>query len=65
MTNITTNPAGGTLAPSVQVVPAPRGSVTPQRQRGQRLRPNYFAGVGVTLWLIITAVPLYMLLKYR
>jgi ABC-type glycerol-3-phosphate transport system permease component len=64
MTNITTNPAGGTLAPSVQVVPAPRRSLTPQRQRGHRLRPNYLAGVGVTLWLIITAVPLYMLVKY-
>lgn len=64
MTNITTNPAGGTLAPTVGVVPPPSGRLEPRRQRGRRIRPNYTAGVGVTLWLIITAVPLYMLLKY-
>jgi xylobiose transport system permease protein len=35
-----------------------------RRTRGAPHRPNYLAGVGVTVWLIIIAVPLYMLLKY-
>jgi xylobiose transport system permease protein len=54
----------GTGSEEAGVVTARRRSSEGRgRSRGVG-RPNYLAGVGVTLWLVVVAVPLYMLLKY-